>query len=406
MKFGIRKPSLKKSFKARTTGKLKRKVKKAFIPFYGKRGTGIWKNPRKAIYNRIYNRTTFSWSDLFKPRRSKKHTSSTKHGAQKKGRQVQKNIKFNNKVNDFSKKHPRFAYVSILVAMTFLWLVIIGIAASVGSFARQKNAAGLVFVALLLLFAMFIQKAMNESRKKYKGMTSQVSVVTIDPLDKEPESNLADFPAEEIPVKKPFKVTLKRVFIAILVITAFTALGQWGKPLVTEKQKADKPKAAQSEKKPAEETETDYISKFIDGYNASAQTPIEKDEQFDPHDSSGDHYRTEFRLSAFDGSVGLNATCGDLNVDIINYGSYGGFYEQNKSLRVYASGPEDQVVQFFRTAAPILDPKVSNEDVIKASTKDYGGYPGYINNSNLTVYTTGGKLAETMIDASEYTSQF
>lgn len=28
MKFGIRKPSFKKSFKARTTGKMKRKVKK------------------------------------------------------------------------------------------------------------------------------------------------------------------------------------------------------------------------------------------------------------------------------------------------------------------------------------------------------------------------------------------
>lgn len=56
----MRKPSLKKSIKARTTGKLKRKVKKAVIPFYGKKGTGIIKNPKKAVYNRVYNRTTFS----------------------------------------------------------------------------------------------------------------------------------------------------------------------------------------------------------------------------------------------------------------------------------------------------------------------------------------------------------
>ena len=40
MKFGVRKPSIKKSFKARTTGKAKRAVKKAVIPGYGKKGMG------------------------------------------------------------------------------------------------------------------------------------------------------------------------------------------------------------------------------------------------------------------------------------------------------------------------------------------------------------------------------
>lgn len=36
MKFGMRTPSIKKSIKARTTGKAKRAVKKALIPEYGK----------------------------------------------------------------------------------------------------------------------------------------------------------------------------------------------------------------------------------------------------------------------------------------------------------------------------------------------------------------------------------
>lgn len=58
MKFGFRKPSLKKSIKARTTGKIKRKMKKAFNPFYGKKGMGYIRNPKKAIYNKIYNKTT------------------------------------------------------------------------------------------------------------------------------------------------------------------------------------------------------------------------------------------------------------------------------------------------------------------------------------------------------------
>ncbi|MGL5050977.1 MAG: hypothetical protein ACRC6E_10190 [Fusobacteriaceae bacterium] len=59
MKFGFRTPSLKKSLSARTTGALKRKVKKAIIPGYGKKGTGIFKDPKKAIYNKIYRKTTF-----------------------------------------------------------------------------------------------------------------------------------------------------------------------------------------------------------------------------------------------------------------------------------------------------------------------------------------------------------
>ena len=58
MKIGLRKPSLKKSFKAMTTGKAKRKLKKALIPGYGKKGTGLIKNPKKAIYNKVYNKAT------------------------------------------------------------------------------------------------------------------------------------------------------------------------------------------------------------------------------------------------------------------------------------------------------------------------------------------------------------
>lgn len=66
MKIGMRKPNLKKSLKARTTGKLKRKVKKSINPFYGKKGMGWINNPKKAMYNKVYNKTTFSWKDLFK----------------------------------------------------------------------------------------------------------------------------------------------------------------------------------------------------------------------------------------------------------------------------------------------------------------------------------------------------
>lgn len=66
MKFGVRKPSLTKSFKARTTTKYKRKVKRTLLPGYGKKGMGWAKNPKKAAYNKVYKKTTLSIWDLFK----------------------------------------------------------------------------------------------------------------------------------------------------------------------------------------------------------------------------------------------------------------------------------------------------------------------------------------------------
>lgn len=73
MKFGMRKPSLKKSLKARTTGRVKRAVKSSFNPLYGKKGMGLINNPKKAVYNKVYNKTTVGLSDyLYSNKRASK----------------------------------------------------------------------------------------------------------------------------------------------------------------------------------------------------------------------------------------------------------------------------------------------------------------------------------------------
>lgn len=64
MKIGMRKPSIKKSIKARTTGKVKRAFKKSINPTYGKKGMGWVNDPKKAAYNKVYNKTTVSVSDV------------------------------------------------------------------------------------------------------------------------------------------------------------------------------------------------------------------------------------------------------------------------------------------------------------------------------------------------------
>lgn len=58
MKIGVRTPSLSKSLKARTTGRIKRQMKRAVNPLYGKKGMGFITNPEKAIYNKVYHKVT------------------------------------------------------------------------------------------------------------------------------------------------------------------------------------------------------------------------------------------------------------------------------------------------------------------------------------------------------------
>lgn len=77
MKYGVRKPSIKKSFKARTTGRAKRTLKKSVNPLYGKKGMGWVNNPKKAAYNKVYNKTTVSARNLGSSYKRRKRSSGT-----------------------------------------------------------------------------------------------------------------------------------------------------------------------------------------------------------------------------------------------------------------------------------------------------------------------------------------
>lgn len=60
MKFGMRKPSLKKRISAKTSVKRQLKHRAGFkMP----KGYGMMRNPKKVVYNKVYNKTSF---DLFK----------------------------------------------------------------------------------------------------------------------------------------------------------------------------------------------------------------------------------------------------------------------------------------------------------------------------------------------------
>ena len=61
MKVGMRTPNLKKRVSSRTTGAINRKVKRSTSPYYGQKGIGWVKDPKRAAYNKLYNKITFGF---------------------------------------------------------------------------------------------------------------------------------------------------------------------------------------------------------------------------------------------------------------------------------------------------------------------------------------------------------
>lgn len=106
----MRTPSLKKSLKARTTSKWKRQAKRALIPGYGQKGVGWIKNPKKAMYNKVYHKTTFGLSDLLKPSKKRK----------KKTTKYQTSIKSTKKYT--AKDYKEAGIVLIVIGAIFLFL--------------------------------------------------------------------------------------------------------------------------------------------------------------------------------------------------------------------------------------------------------------------------------------------
>ena len=83
MKVGIRMPNVKNRVKSRTTARAKRAVKRSVNPLYGKKGMGFVNNPKKAVYNKVYKKTTIPVDDLVKGgdvNISDKNTNKKKHG--------------------------------------------------------------------------------------------------------------------------------------------------------------------------------------------------------------------------------------------------------------------------------------------------------------------------------------
>lgn len=147
MKIGMRKPSLTRSLKARTTSKWKRQAKKAIIPGYGKKGMGWVKNPKKAMYNKIYHKTTFGLSDLFKS--SKKRTKNNKQPLQ-----------YDSSRRHTSNKNKQGSFIFLIVSLILLFIV-----------------PPLGVLLLLVNFFVFIIKYFSSKKRKVTSSNPSVDKI-------------------------------------------------------------------------------------------------------------------------------------------------------------------------------------------------------------------------------------
>lgn len=128
------------------------------------------------------------------------------------------------------------------------------------------------------------------------------------------------------------------------------------------------------------ETSVDYINNFISKYNETTKAKISNLTSFEPTDKNDEHYKTEFRLGAFDGSIGMSGKIKNSDIDIINYGSHGGYFSNDK-LRIYVtSNSLDELFSIFKNASKTMDDSITTKDLqdVIDYVNEMGDYNGFI----------------------------
>lgn len=124
--------------------------------------------------------------------------------------------------------------------------------------------------------------------------------------------------------------------------------------LQNEKEDTEETKSEQ----PSIELDLDKVDLFIEEYNKAATTPITDISEIDVTDQTSEHYRTEFRLGAFEDAYAKTGLIGDIAVDIVGYGW------DKEAIRIYADDISlEQAQEIIKAASPILDTTLSESDI-------------------------------------------
>lgn len=188
-------------------------------------------------------------------------------------------------------------------------------------------------------------------------------------------------------MKKSFALAFTIIMLFTLVACAEDSDNQvlTKEPVVNEQvQSTEKPSVEKSA------IEQSMVDAFIEEYNMTAPNPITDAVEVDVTDKESGHYRTEFRLGAFEDSIAKTGKLGDIVIDIVNCGW------QKDELRLYADGiTSEQAIEIVKYSAPIMDPDVPSEDLQNvldylSGTNDY--HNRYLGNLCMTFNEIHGQL--------------
>lgn len=404
MKFGIRKPSLKKSLKARTTGKLKRSVKKALIPGYGKKGMGWIKNPKKAAYNKVYNKTSVSLfpAGTSSGKTNRKRTTNT---ASAKKSPFQNN-QFESQAYSYIEGETEAVKVCKFCGADNQDSAAVCSSCGGNEFKHKCGNCGTVFEEGNFCPRCGV-KAGAKAKKcpncgagyfsaacpdcGYTNKTGNTTVVYANTATQPVKKRetwlwvlgwifIFPIPLTILMVRnqrlnKWVKIGIIAVAWILYLIIAFTGGGTTNNQEITESsqqqevvsstEKETENTSSNSGETPAP-TKESTIEDLVNGYNASADNKLVFVEDFVVSSKDSGHYRTEFRLTAYNDAVGKSYKLGDQIVDIISTQSIFGDID----VRIYTDGATlDQCKELIQYASQLLDPTMTDATV--KETVDY-----------------------------------
>lgn len=185
MKVGVRKPSIKKSISAKTKGKATRAIKRSIDPTYGRKGVGIIKDPKKAIYNKIYNKATIDIRELSKMLDSKsvnktnsnssKTYSKDSYLGHNEERNKTEEIKITNRLNKIKKLRICFNIIGYSMVVPSLFNILVGFKGFIMSI-KLETVIIIPIIVVLSPFLFMIYKA-REYKKEIVLLNNSLDII-------------------------------------------------------------------------------------------------------------------------------------------------------------------------------------------------------------------------------------
>ena len=180
----------------------------------------------------------------------------------------------------------------------------------------------------------------------------------------------------------------KTKIIVTVILWLFLLLFAYATPDETESQATNNDKKIQE----VNPSDIDVANKFITLFNHDSTYKISNLIKYNAQDKDSGHYRTEFRLNAWNNNIAYNGKINNANIYIIQYGN------NLSDLRIYCEYDDINIKnEVVKMTLTIFDINISDEEInkiISSSSRENillgenNSISGYVDNSELMLDTS------------------